>query len=66
VEVDNDARDAIVVTAWIAIVISFLSLGVSSATAWLILFRRGNLKMTQPTVIFFGPDGARAGIIDRD
>src|SRR5205085_1280179 len=24
--------------------------------AWLTLFRRGIVKMTQPTVIFFGPD----------
>jgi len=28
-------------------------------TAWLTLFRRGKLLMTQPTIIFFGPDGGR-------
>lgn len=30
---------------------------VSITTAWLTLLRRGTVKMTQPTVIFFGPDG---------
>lgn len=37
-------------------VISALALVVSSLTAWLTLFRRGVLKITRPTVIFFGPD----------
>ena len=36
-----------------------LSLGVASMTAWLTLFRRGTVRMTQPTVIFFGPDTPR-------
>lgn len=40
--------------------ISVLALSVSAATAWLTLFRRGTVKMTQPTVIFFGPDSGRA------
>src|ERR1035437_9310995 len=39
------------------IVISVVSLLVSITTAWLTLFRRGTIKMTQPTVIFLGPDG---------
>lgn len=39
-----------------AITISVLALAVSSTTAWLTLFRRGSVRMTQPTVIFFGPD----------
>jgi hypothetical protein len=43
----------------ISITISVLALGVSSLTAWLTLFRRGTVKMTQPTVIFFGPDAPR-------
>lgn len=34
-----------------------MALGISVATAWLTLFRRGTIQMTQPTVIFFGPDG---------
>ena len=40
-------------------IISLLALAVSVATAWLTLFRRGSLGMTQPTVIFFGWDGGR-------
>ncbi|HEU0217342.1 MAG TPA: hypothetical protein VFQ90_11830 [Stellaceae bacterium] len=40
--------------------IAVLSLAVSGATAWLTLFRRGTVKMTQPTVIFFGPDMPRS------
>jgi hypothetical protein len=39
--------------------ISVLALVVSSATAWLTLFRRGTVKITQPTVIYFGPDKGR-------
>jgi len=40
-----------------AIVISSAALVASAITAWLTLFRRGTIKMTQPTIIFFGPDG---------
>jgi len=43
-----------------SITISFLPLAVSAVTAWLSLFRRGTVKMTQPTVIFFGPDVPRS------
>jgi hypothetical protein len=43
----------------LSITISGLALAVSSVTAWLTLFRRGTVKMTQPTVIFFGPDTPR-------
>ena len=46
-------------TNWIAIGVSTLALLLSAVTAWLTLFRRGELRMTQPTVIFFGPDGGR-------
>jgi len=49
------------VTDPLSITISALALCVSSATAWLTLFRRGTVKMTQPTVIYFGPDAPRAG-----
>jgi len=38
-------------------VISLLALAVSVTTAWLTLFRRGTIRMTQPTLVFFGPDG---------
>ena len=41
----------------IALTISALALVTSAATAWLTLVRRGRVLMTQPTVIFFGPDG---------
>jgi len=44
-----------------SIAISVLSLAVSATTAWLTLFRRGTVKMTQPTVIYFGPEKPRAG-----
>lgn len=40
-----------------SVVISTSSLVVSGLTAWLTVFRRGTVKMTRPTVIFFGPDG---------
>jgi hypothetical protein len=42
--------------------ISVLALAVSSATAWLTLFRRGTVKMSRPTIIFFGPDTPRSGL----
>ncbi len=47
-------------TQWIAIAISALAFLVSIFTAWFTLSRRGDLKMTQPTVVFFGPDGGRS------
>lgn len=43
----------------ISLVFSCLALIVSGVTAWLTFFRKGKLVMTQPTVIFFGPDGSR-------
>ena len=43
----------------ISITVSVIALSISSLTAWLTLFRRGTVKMTQPTVIFFGPDAPR-------
>jgi len=44
----------------ISTTISILALSISAVTAWLTLFRGGTIKMTQPTVIFFGPDPGRA------
>lgn len=41
----------------IAIIISGTALSVSLVTMWMTLFRRGALKMTQPTTVMFGPDG---------
>lgn len=40
----------------ISIIISTIALVISAITAWLTLFRRGTVRMTQPTTIFFGPD----------
>lgn len=45
----------------IALAISVLALAISATTAWLTLLRRGTVRMTQPTVIFFGPDTPRHG-----
>jgi hypothetical protein len=42
-----------------SLAISTLSLAISATTAWLTLFLRGTVKMTQPTVIYFGPDAPR-------
>ena len=42
----------------ISLAVSCLALIVSGVTAWLTLFRKGKLIITQPTVIFFGPDGS--------
>ena len=40
-----------------SIIISALALIISGITAWLTLFHSGTIKMTQPTIFFFGPDG---------
>lgn len=44
----------------VAVTISTLALAVSAMTAWLTLFRRGTVKMTQPTVIYFGRELPRS------
>src|SRR5436309_13396939 len=41
----------------VPIIISSLALIVSATTAWITLLRKGTVRMTQPTVIYFGPDG---------
>jgi len=41
----------------ISILISSCSLVISLLTLWLTLLRKGKVKMTKPTLIFFGPDG---------
>ena len=43
----------------LSVTLSVLALSISGITAWLTLFRRGTIEMTQPTVIFFGPDTSR-------
>ena len=49
-------------TALLGLAISILALAVSAVTAYVTLFRRGRILMTQPTVIYFGPDGSRHGM----
>lgn len=44
---------------WFSFIISCLALLISGMTAWLAFFHNGRLLMTQPTVIFFGPDGSK-------
>lgn len=44
----------------IALTFSAFALAISAVTAWLTLFRRGTVKMTQPTTIFFGYDTSRS------
>jgi hypothetical protein len=41
----------------ITVTFSALALVISSTTAWLTLFRRGSVRLTQPTVVYFGRDG---------
>jgi hypothetical protein len=41
----------------ISIIVAILALTISALTAWFSWLHRGTIKMTQPTVIFFGPDG---------
>ncbi|MER0238206.1 hypothetical protein [Fulvimarina sp. MAC8] len=47
---------------YLTIGISVLALIVSGATLWLTHLRQGALKMTRPTVVFFGPDSSEGGI----
>jgi len=51
-------------TIWmpnISLAVSVLALAISAVTAWLTLFRRGTVKMTQPTVIYLGSDKVHLG-----
>jgi hypothetical protein len=48
-------------TESVSLAVSVLALAVSATTAWLTLFRRGTVRMTQPTVIYLGPDRIRLG-----
>jgi hypothetical protein len=45
----------------VSLAVSVLALAISATTAWLTLFRMGKVRMTQPTVIYFGPDARRGG-----
>jgi hypothetical protein len=43
---------------YLSISISVIALLIAATTLWLTHIRRGKLQMTQPNVIFFGPDGS--------
>jgi hypothetical protein len=47
------------------IIVSTLALAISAVTAWLTLFRRGQLRMTKPTVMAFAHDGGKPKIFIR-
>lgn len=42
---------------YITLIISLLALLISAYTFWANRIKKGKVKMTRPTVIFFGPDG---------
>ena len=44
------------VTSVLAFFVSLLALTLSAVTAWVTLLRRGEIRMTRPTVVYFGPD----------
>lgn len=44
-----------------SLIVALLALAVSALTAWLTLLRRGEILMTRPTMIYFGPDGSSGG-----
>ncbi len=46
------------------VAVSILALAISATTAWLTLFRRGTVRMSQPSVIYFGPDGSRDALME--
>lgn len=41
----------------LSIIISSIALVISALTFWLTRIRKGIVKMTRPTIIYFGPDG---------
>ena len=41
----------------ISIIVSLIALSISALTFWLTRMKKGIVKMTRPTIIFFGPDG---------
>jgi hypothetical protein len=42
---------------YISLTISLAALIISTSTFWLTRIKKGKVKMTRPTIIFFGPDG---------
>jgi hypothetical protein len=52
-------------TATISLVISIVSIGLSAGTFWWTGLRRGSLKITRPSIVFFGYDGSNAKVFLR-
>ncbi|WP_020539251.1 hypothetical protein, partial [Lewinella cohaerens] len=42
---------------YISLAISIVALTISAVTFWIMRIKKGEVKMTRPSVIFFGPDG---------
>lgn len=42
---------------YLSIILSIAALTISALTFWLTRMKKGTVKMTRPTIIFFGPDG---------
>jgi len=40
----------------VSLIVAVIALVISALTGWLTLVRRGTIRMTRPTVIYFGPD----------
>ncbi len=53
---DRDAADWHTPLVSLALLVSFASLLISAVTLWLTNFRRGRLRMTMPSIVFFGFD----------
>lgn len=43
----------------LATALSIVAIAISATTAWLTYFRKGTIKATRPTIIYFGADGGR-------
>ncbi len=50
------------ISVLVSLLISVLAFVVSATTLWLTFVHRGRIRMTRPTVVFFGPDGGEKGI----
>jgi hypothetical protein len=47
-------------STFVTTAVSVVALILSATTMWLTLLRGGHVKMTQPTLFYFGPDGANS------
>jgi hypothetical protein len=49
--------EALLVTDPVSLALSAGAVTISAGTAWLTLLRRGQIRMTRPTLFYLGPDG---------